>query len=286
MPTYKARPVTTRLGRKPRPFVLIRRNTVSDGARALKNKLNALGIRTILTNKTTFQAKYVVLNWGRPEPGRYGHGSRILNLRMATDVARDKLLTFNRLKELGFANLPDYWTQPPDAQSRGKSIILERSTTTGQSGSGITVRRVGDALGRAPLYVRYVPKEIELRVHVLNGRAIAVQQKRKVGGREQNENEKLIRNHHNGWVFAVNNVDAQGAEAAKPVAVEACRLLGLDFGAVDIIIPKKGGAPIFLEVNTMPGLESDTVLTAYAEEIRNISNEVHNPAYDRVRYPR
>lgn len=265
-------PLSTVKVKKPRPQVIILRQRVSDGARALKDALNRAGVRTILTDKTTFKRPYVFINWNHSGIRYDVDMPNMLNMFRRNAV--NKLEAFNRLKAEGFANLPDYWTEPPTDEQRGKSIVLERTTVTGQSGAGINVRRPGEALGRAAMYVRYVPKEIELRVHVLNGKAIAVQQKRKVEGREQTDNEKLIRNHHNGWVFAVNNVNEQAAAAAKPVAVEACRILGLDFGAVDIIVPKKGGAPVFLEVNTCPGLESETVLTAYVEELRGIVGQL------------
>lgn len=264
-------PLSTVKVKKPRPQVIILRQRVSDGARALKDALNRAGVRTILTDKTQFKFPYTFVNWNTNTTRVNG---RLLNSGEQRSLATNKLSTFNWLKTAGFPNLPDYWTEPPTDEQRGKSIVLERTTVTGQSGAGINVRRPGEALGRAAMYVRYVPKEIELRVHVLNGKAIAVQQKRKVEGREQTDNEKLIRNHHNGWVFAVNNVNEQAAAAAKPVAVEACRILGLDFGAVDIIVPKKGGAPVFLEVNTCPGLESETVLTAYVEELRGIVGQL------------
>lgn len=268
---HSTRRITSDKPKKPRPQVIILRSRVSDGARALKDALNRAGVRTILTDKTQFKFPYTFVNWNMNDARVNG---RLLNAPAARGPAINKLTAFNRLKAAGFPNLPDYWTEPPTDEQRGKSIVLERTTVTGQSGEGINVKRPGEALGRAAMYVRYVPKEIELRVHVLNGKAVAVQQKRKVEGREQTDNEKLIRNHDHGWVFAVNNVSEQAAEAAKPVAVEACRILGLDFGAVDIIIPKKGGVPIFLEVNTSPGLESETVLNAYVEELRGIVGQL------------
>lgn len=265
---------SSRSKKKPHPRIIILRSRVSDGARALKDALNAAGIRTILTDKTQFTKPYLFINWNAPVAAAGARG-RMLNLSAQRQVACNKLHTFNTLKASGFANLPDYWTEAPTNEQRGKSIILERTTVTGHSGAGINVRRPGEALGRAPLYVRYVPKETELRVHVLAGEAIAVQQKRKIEGREQTDNEKLIRNHHHGWVFAVNDVDQAAAEAAKPVAVEACRILGLDFGAVDIVISKKADKrPVFLEVNTCPGIESSTILAAYVEGLRGILNQL------------
>lgn len=271
--TTRPAPLAPKKKLKPRSLIFIRRTSVSDGARALKDKLKANAVPTLLTNVTAVARRVLVLNWGSTAAlTAQVANTRVLNKPNVVAVARNKLLTFNALKAAGFANIPDFWTTAPTAEQRAKSIILER-TADGQGGSGITIKRPDQPLGRAPMYVRYIPKEIELRVHVMNGKAIAVQQKRKVEGREQTDNEKLIRSHGNGWSFAVNAVDQAAAAAAKPVAVEACRLLGLDFGAVDIVIPKvtkanKNPAPVFLEVNTRPGLESDTVLSAYAAELK------------------
>lgn len=259
--------------------IIIRRTSVSDGARALKDSLNTKGVSTRLSDKQVYPHKYLILNWGGTSEVIGGDGSVILNKPEVVNVARNKLTTFTRLRDAGFTNLPDFWTKPPSDKERGKSIILAR-TVDGQSGSGITIKRAGEALPVAPLYVRYVPKEIELRVHVLNGKAIAVQQKRKKNDTKMEDDKQLIRSHHNGWVFAVNDINQAAAEAAKPVAVEACRLLGLDFGAVDIVIPKGKTqlAPVFLEVNTRPGLESTTILGAYADELKAMAKVVHPTA--------
>jgi hypothetical protein len=256
--------------------VIIRRTSVSDGARALKDSLNQKGMPTMLSDKQTYPRKYLIVNWGGTSQVAGAAGSKVLNKPEVVNVARNKLTTFTRLKAAGFPNLPDFWTKAPSDKERGKSIILQR-TVDGQSGSGITVKRPGEALSNAPLYVRYVPKEIELRVHVMNGRVIAVQQKRKKNDVKLDDDKQLIRSHHNGWIFAVNDITPGAAELAKPVAVEACRLLGLDFGAVDIVIPKgkNAGTPVFLEVNTRPGLESATILGAYADELKAMAKVVH-----------
>jgi Glutathione synthase/Ribosomal protein S6 modification enzyme (glutaminyl transferase) len=256
--------------------VIIRRTSVSDGARALKDSLNTALVPTKLSDKSTYTRPYLIVNWGGTSAvGGVGVGTKVLNNPEVVSVARNKLATFTKLREAGFTNLPDFWTIPPTDEQRGKSIILQR-TVDGQSGSGIKIKRPGEALTAAPMYVRYVPKLQELRIHVMNGKAIAVQQKRKVDGREQSDDEALIRSHHNGWIFAVNDINHEAAEAAKPVAIEACRILGMDFGAVDIIIPKSKTPkpPVFLEVNTRPGLESPTVLGAYTNELKSMAGEI------------
>ena len=49
--------------------------------------------------------------------------------------------------------------------------------------------------------------------------------------------------------------------------------LGLDFGAVDLIISKEGSVPYVLEVNTAPALVSTRLKQAYTESIRSFLNE-------------
>src|SRR4051812_4927720 len=104
--------------------VIIRRTSVSDGARALKNSLNAKGMPTMLSDKQTYPRKYLIVNWGGTSQVAGAAGSRVLNKPEVVNVARNKLSTFNRLKQEGFRNLPDYWTKAPSEQERGKSIIL------------------------------------------------------------------------------------------------------------------------------------------------------------------
>lgn len=240
--------------------VIIRRTSPSDGARNLKNKLRELGVRCLLSDDGRARRRALLVNWGSTAPLAAG-----LNTVAAISVARDKLRTFQTLAAAGFTNIPKFWTNRDEAQrERGSSIVLERHTLTGQSGSGIQVRREGDALENAPLYVEYVRKTKEFRVHVFCGEAIAVQEKRRESDNEQTADQKLIRNRDNGWVFCVN--DIQEPAALRELAVAACRAVGLDFGAVDMIQSKRGEVYV-LEINTRPGIESPTVLDAYANAI-------------------
>jgi glutathione synthase/RimK-type ligase-like ATP-grasp enzyme len=100
-----------------------------------------------------------------------------------------------------------------------------------------------------------------------------VQQKRRRNGDALTGDAALIRNAANGWVFAVNDVRFTSPEIEEKVrsySVAAVKALGLDFGAVDIIVNKKGTEAYVLEVNTAPGIESPTVLAAYVEYIRGV----------------
>lgn len=249
--------------------VIIRKSGPSAGAVALRNARGDVPI--VLSNRTVFSnPRRVVINWGCLDA--LSVSGKLMNVPTAISIARNKLLAFNLLKRTEGVNIPKYWTSLEEANNERKGIVLERHTLTGQSGAGIVVRREGESLGSAPLYVRYVRKQREYRVHVFDGKAIAVQQKRKTEEATAPD-AGLIRNHHNGWVFCVNSVNEEGLEAVKDMAVAAVAGLRLDFGAVDIVVSTRDEKPYVLEVNTRPGLSSPTVIAAYIEAIKEVASD-------------
>lgn len=245
------------------PALFIRTCGPSNGAVALRDTLREQDVDVLISRRTRFRRAPTLLNWGCTAPTE-GAG-RVLNPINAVELARNKLHTFNKLKEEGFEYIPDFWTSTPSQNERGKSIILERHSLTGQSGSGIRVKRRNDTLDQAPLYVRYIKKSREFRVHVFRGQAVAVQEKRREREAEQTADQKLIRNRANGWVFCVCEIEEPSG--LRDIAVDACTKLGLDLGAVDMILGKDDRLYV-LEVNTKPGLDSPTVLSAYADAIQ------------------
>lgn len=261
-------------------MIIIRRIGVSDGARALKDALNAAGIRSILSNRNNFERDgRIILNWGEHQGGgvTYNTRNKWLNSFESVAIARDKLATFQRLRMGGGVNVPQFWTNKDAVEAeRGEAIILERHSLTGQSGSGIVVKRQGEALGDAPLYVKYIRKEEEYRVHVFNGQAVAVQQKRRESDAEQDQNQRLIRNRDNGWVFCIQDIAADRKQAISEQAVRACRAIGLDFGAVDIVVGRRDGLAYVLEINSKPGLSSPTVIDGYVNAIRELRDGRQN----------
>lgn len=189
-------------------------------------------------------------------------------------VAVDKLAAFTKWKEEGVAT-PEWWTNRADVPRNDNDIFLSRTSLRGSCGDGITVVRPGEDLGNAPLYVKYVRKDAEYRFHVVNGKVIFTQQKKKRNGDESIEGDRaLIRNHGNGWIFASVGVSFQRDEqraAAESLAVASVTSLGLDFGACDLIISKRG-VPLVLEVNTAPGISSPSLLEAYTTAFKEYDN--------------
>jgi glutathione synthase/RimK-type ligase-like ATP-grasp enzyme len=108
------------------------------------------------------------------------------------------------------------------------------------------------------LYVQYVKKQQEFRVHVAFGEVIDVQEKRKRKDLPEDFSTNFqVRNHQTGWVYC--REDITEPNELRPMAVAATAALGLDFGAVDLIYNAKRNECFCLEINTAPGLEGQTV---------------------------
>jgi glutathione synthase/RimK-type ligase-like ATP-grasp enzyme len=60
-----------------------------------------------------------------------------------------------------------------------------------------------------------------------------------------------------------------GLRQLQEAAIRTVEILGLDFGAVDIIWNKKQDRYYVLEVNTAPGLEGETVVR-YANAFKEL----------------
>lgn len=248
-------------------FLIYRGDRVSESAFALRDSLREAGVAANVNSLgQTRSYRRRIINWGTTYPNLQGRG-RTLNLPGNVADSINKLVALTKLKEEG-VNVPSFSTSI-DNLNRTDSIVLARTNLRGSGGAGIVVLREADDVVEAPLYVQYVPKQAEYRVHVVAGRTIWIQEKRKRNGVEQDKNQKLIRNHANGWVFC--NV-TDGRPCGADLAVQAVKALGLDFGAVDLIIGRDDNRAYVLEVNTAPGLESPQLKAAYANAFKELAD--------------
>jgi glutathione synthase/RimK-type ligase-like ATP-grasp enzyme len=227
-----------------------------------------LGDRARLSRLERIPRQYKwVINWGNPEvavPWNWGpgyvpeKGNILLNKPGAVRKAINKLTTFAAWKAAGVP-IPEFCGE---LQSNRDGIWLARTTLTGSGGEGIVVIRKDDPVPAAALYVKYIKKEKEFRAHVVNKKVIFVQQKKRSSDAVQDKDQKLIRNHDNGWVFCPL---AEWDKELEDAAVKAVDGLGLDYGAVDMVLSLSGDGYYCLECNTAPGIESPTLLEAYKE---------------------
>lgn len=250
----------------------------SKSAKALSDKLSSRGCRRVYPDKKyTLRPNHLVINWGNStfpawwSPLHDFHGG-ILNHPNAVGRAANKLTAFQTMEMEG-VSVPEFTTSPEvvytSLSTKYQIEWFARKKLDAHSGEGIVpiyggqeYGPEGDIFPSAPLYVRYVKKKHEYRVHVFEGEVIDVQQKKKRTDAEAVDYQ--IRNVANGWVYCRDNIDVPASVCSESVA--AVDALGLDFGAVDVIWNEKQQQAYVLEVNTAPGLEG-TTLERYQEAL-------------------
>lgn len=240
-------------------------NRLSAGAQVVNTMF---GNKSRLVRRVPVPRQYRhIINWGNSTPLEVRPGVKLYNNPAAIAATANKLRSFEELQENG-VRVPEF-TQTKEDTAEG--MWLARTTLVGSGGVGIVVLRQGDPRVDAPLYTKYVRKREEYRAHVVNNEVIFVQQKKRRLEAEQTRDQALIRNHDNGWIFAVQDIVL--SEEAKREAVRAVTALQLDFGAVDIIIGRDDGLPYVLEINTAPGITSPSLMEAYEKAFHEMVGE-------------
>lgn len=250
----------------------------SKGARRLADALKDDGFN-VMRLKVTGSAyrgfpSHLIINWGCSDRRTIREGIEMLNDPNAVKIAQNKTDTF---AALGRVPTPDWTTDRDVAASwiqEGYKVYC-RTLTRAREGRGIVVATTEDQLVSAPLYTKGLEIAREVRVHVFNSEVIDFSQKKKMGS-ERREEEGIeevdmdVRNHKNGWIFA--RADVRLPDEAGQMAVDAVTTLGLDFGAVDMVITPQEACRV-LEINTAPGLEG-TTLERYKEAVKRYAEEI------------
>lgn len=251
----------------------------SESAKALQDEIvsRSISCKRFRKDKDYLIGPYsTIVNWGNSEWPKWLSTKRdILNPPHKVKDACNKILTFKLLSKKYRSYIPA-WTENKDQAvilNKLGHTILARTKVEGSGGEGIVViePKQPDKIPPAPLYVQYIKKKYEFRVHVFNGQVIDVQQKKR--NMDIDIVNTQIRSHANGWVFSRENLapEAQSRHMHK-LAIDIVGALQLDFGAVDIIYNSDRESFYALEVNTAPGLEGQTVKT-YADQIIKYNTE-------------
>lgn len=215
-----------------------------------------------------------VINWGNSSPIA-AKSSIILNPPEKVKAASNKLRFFQTLRDAGFSHMPPFYIPGDEIPDKAFPIVC-RTILTGHSGKGIVIANERSELVKAKLYVKYIKKAKEYRIHI--GRLdeeqsiIAVQRKARKLDVPDEEVDWKVRSHKNGFVYTREDFDLP--DVALDAAAEGFSHLGLDFGAVDVIWNENAGRAYLLEVNTAPGLEGQTVndYAAFFRERLGIKN--------------
>lgn len=233
------------------------------GSKSAQALADALGIKQLKREGGLIEVD-TLINWGSSGCNRRIFANRQFNSFQAVLNASDKLEAFKILQ--GRVPLPHWTTSHQDASKAlaegWVDTIVCRTVLNGHSGAGIVLARKPEELAEAPLYTEYIRKTEEFRIHVGRHGVFFVQRKARKRDVPKEEVNWKIRNHQNGFIYANQNVIVD--DDVCDDAITAVQALGLDFGAVDVIIGLDGKHYI-LEVNTACGLEG-TTLEKYREQ--------------------
>jgi glutathione synthase/RimK-type ligase-like ATP-grasp enzyme len=259
-------------------------NPHSQGAKALAQEL---GIKRIKHHGSRWKPKAgdTVINWGAVSCPSFAP-ARVVNKGQDVAVVSDKLKFFKAMAATAIENMmitpPFHVTKEAAAaylQVNGGKMVC-RTILNGSGGAGIVIATEASQLVDAPLYVRYVNKKDEYRVHIFNvpdqhadpsyGSFFVqhvIDTQKKARRLDVPNPNWQIRNHANGFIYKRHNVDVP--TCVIEVAKKCMSNLALTFGAVDVIYNEKENRAYVLEVNSAPGLEGQTVKN-YAKAIREL----------------
>lgn len=226
----------------------------------------------------------VVINWGSSsdfEEVKTGYDDlKIINNPYCVKVAVDKLSTFQTLVSKGLSDFIPKWTKShTEAMSMSKDgAVCVRQTLKGHDGDGLIIHKgPASSLPEGKLYTAFVPAKAEYRVSVCrlptdnpevidNYSAFAVQKKVRMEGKDSyNDDVKTTGGGYGLKLLSEGDIPS----GIRPAAKRIVAALGLDFGGVDIIVPKNGGNPIVLEVNSAPELTPHLV-SKYSKYLKDL----------------
>ena len=220
-----------------------------------------------------------VVNWGSSRLDPEIEKCNLLNYPSDVRKASNKRRFFDTVKES--VSIPEYTDNFEEALNwleEGNKVV-SRETLTGSGGEGVVVlvdQEMWDNYNHdsCQMYVKYIPKKQEYRIHIFNGKVIDVQRKAIRSGSSVESVNFLIRNRANGFIFTRGDSD----KVPKDVVVQAIKsieVLGLDFGSVDVVWNEYRDKAYVLEVNTASGLEGSSV-NNYAQAIAEYFGESFN----------
>lgn len=247
-------------------FKIIPYRQPSRSAKALAKELGGRRVDLRLPPQRGDNA--ILINWGNVKEA-LAWGDLVLNPARALKTVTNKKNFFLLMKEHDINLIPPFWLSREIPENMYP--IVCRTNLAGHSGDGIVMADSPSQLVDAPLYVRYIKKKDEYRVHVGKGRdgeVVQISLQRKARRLDCKDPDWRVRNHANGFVFVRNEV--KPPESVVEAAKSALRATGLDFGAVDVIWNEEQEKSYVLEINSAPGLEGQTI-TDYANYFRGLA---------------
>lgn len=254
-------------------FFLMYAPATSATGRELANKLREAGLD--LADGREVDRRYRgVVRWGATGAMRF-RPEKVLNPGTAIQKASNKHEFLDAMREAGI-RIPEMWgPASPGIQFPclgratehvgGTDIVLCLQSSDLEYATQLVDNHGNPDPNGSPRcshFVKYMPVDAEYRLHVWEDRVIKSSQKVR-DPEYRGEWKPWVRNFGAGYTFR------QPAErvpaTTRFMAVQAVECAGLTFGAVDVIVSE--GRPYILEVNTAPGLHTDSGFDAYVKSI-------------------
>ena len=245
-------------------------NPGSRGASALAQ---GLGVRRIRHTGSTYRGRPqdTVINWGSAStPVWMDRVGGVLNPPSMVAQMSNKLSFFNMLGHID--ELPPWTTDIEEARGwiQSGNAVVQRTILNGHSGNGIIIADQEAQLVACPLYVKYMKKSQEYRVHIFNHSVLTIN--RKARRNDVEEPNWRVRNHDNGFIYSRTDFDTPRAVTDLSHQVinrlDSTTRGNLDFGALDIIWNHRDNRAYALEINMAPGIEGvlvDQYVNAFNE---------------------
>lgn len=240
---------------------LLYSNATSTTAKALIEKLKEKKVKIDGGSKDPGKVP-ILIRWGS-QLAVAAHPGKVLNSKAAIAKASNKETALVTFKENGIRipkTMKAAEVKPEDFPVLGRKahhiagndiiLCLQKNDLDEASKLGCTH------------FTKYIPTRTEFRIHVWEDQVIKVSEK--VLTEPERCKDPWIRNYDEGYTFVSPKTKLSGQ--ARGMAVDAVNCLGLTFGAVDLLLGDDGLVYV-LEVNTAPGLQTDSSLDAYVNKL-------------------
>jgi len=187
----------------------------------------------------------------------------VLNDVSAIARASDKMVTMEYLAAAGLATPRVYKTLKEAWENEGRGHVIYGRSRTGFGGKDIELYtdHKEEARRQHDFYTAYVGSRREIRIHVVGEKVVRVQGK--YLDFPEDDDGGYIRNYAHGYRFRTPRQELRPGR--RTAAIKAVQALGLDFGAVDMLLTGENTG-VILEVNTAPAC-SPLTARCYAGEI-------------------
>jgi hypothetical protein len=231
--------------------------SLSETPTRLIARLEAAGLKVVRNPRERPTEEYVVIRWGTTRFAELDATAKaVLNSAEAIGANLRKDKAHRTMLEARVVT-PLFWTTFQEARAKSRELGCDflRRRTHHIQGRDIIRLKSTDKLERrrrSGYYVQFLEKTAEFRLHIFGEDCIGLAEKKP----KENPNP-VIWNFENGWELVY--YPREDRERSVPhynemvaESVKALKALGLDFGAVDLIMV--GDKPYILEANTAPKL--------------------------------